>query len=181
MSLRLCAPRAGLVLAAIVASAGCSREAPPDPGVAPVTLAAPQPPASAIPVDHLAPGELVEGLDKAFGLPLPRDVQLEWNRPWSVRGMAPVSAHALVKYFRTRISEGQRTEGDTFAEFDDVRIGGNPGRVFRIRMTELPSRGTLLEIDDVTPPPAEDLPNEEARWRKVGLTPQGKLLDPTHL
>ncbi len=176
--------RTGLVVAAfavLAASTGCSREAPPDEAAAPAAVATPQAPASAVPADHLAPGELVEGANKAFGLPLPREVQLEWNHPGSVRAMGPVTVHALVKYFRTRISEGQRTEGDSSAEFDDVRIGGNPGRVFRIRMTELPSRGTLLEIDDVTPPPAEDLPNEEARWRKVGLTPQGKLLDPTHL
>jgi hypothetical protein len=181
-------PARGLVLAAsalfaiaaIAASIGCSREAPPEEASVQSAVAPPQAPPSAVPVDHLAPGELVEGLDKAFGLPLPREVQVEWKHPGSVRAMGPVSAHALVKYFRTRISEGQRSEGDTFAEFDDVRLGGNPGHVFRIRMTEVPSRGTLLEIDDVTPPPAEDLPNEEARWRAVGLTPQGKLLDPTH-
>jgi hypothetical protein len=26
-----------------------------------------------------------------------------------------------------------------------------------------------------------DLPNETERWKAVGLTPNGKVLDPTHL
>jgi hypothetical protein len=175
--------RAAVTLAAVgmvLPSPGCARPPAPDDTPAPAAAESPPPPASAVPVDHLAPGELVEGPDKAFGVPLPREVRVEWNHPGSVRALGPVSVHALVKYFRTRVAEAHRTEGDTFAELDDVRLGGNPGHVFRIRMTELPPRGTLLELDDVTPPPAPDLPNEEARWRQVGLTPQGKVLDPTH-
>ncbi len=169
-------------VATVVAGASCT-QAPP-PGGSPVASAAPvaAPPSSgALPADHLAPGELVEGPDKAFGVPLPREVHLEWIHPGSVRAIGPVSVHSLVKYYRTRVAQAVRNEGDTFAELDDVRLGGQPGHVFRIRMTELPPRGTLLEFDDVTPPPAPDLPDEEARWRQVGLTPQGKLLDPTHL
>jgi hypothetical protein len=165
----------------IVTGLACSRAPPPGDAPVATATATPQAAASAVPPDHLAPGELVEGLDKAFGMALPREVHIERNQPGSVRAIGPVSVHALAKYFRTRIAEGQRNEGDTFAEFDDVRLGGNPGHVFRLRMTELPPKGTLLEIDDVTPPPVPDLPSEEARWRQVGLTPQGKLLDPTHL
>jgi hypothetical protein len=38
-----------------------------------------------------------------------------------------------------------------------------------------------LDVRDITPLPVPDLPNETARWRQVGLTPDGKLADPTHL
>ena len=55
-----------------------------------------------------------------------------------MRAIGPVSVHALVKYFRTRIAQGTTHEGDTFAEVSDVRLSGHPGQVFRIRMTELP-------------------------------------------
>jgi hypothetical protein len=169
-----------VLLLAACAFLGCTHAAPPEGAPAP-SAAAPAPSATPAPVDHLEPGELVEGPVKAFDMPLPREVSVEWIHLGSVRAIGPVSVHALVKYFRTRILQGQRTEGDRFASFDDVRLAGHPGTVFRIKLTELPPRGTLVEIDDVTPPPVPDLPSEEARWRQVGLTPQGKLLDPTHL
>jgi hypothetical protein len=165
-------------------AAGCRRaaveEAAPGGGdETPVT--AMEAPSAPPPADHLAPGELVEGTQEAFGLELPREVHVE--RAWlgSVRAVGPVSVHSLVKYFRAHISEGQREEGDTYAVFTQVRLPSKPGAIFRIRMTELPGQGSLLELDDVTPPPAPELPDEAARWRQVGLTPNGRVLDPTHL
>ena len=41
--------------------------------------------------------------------------------------------------------------------------------------------GTKVELFDSTPPPLPDLPDEQARWKAVGLTPDGKILDPKHL
>jgi hypothetical protein len=38
-----------------------------------------------------------------------------------------------------------------------------------------------VEIQDVTPPPVPQLPDDTARWKRVGLTPSGRVLDPTHL
>ena len=169
-----------LVLPAVALILASCQQAPPEewkPGARPVASAVPV----ATPVDHLAPGELVEGTQKAFGLTLPRDVPIDRDQPGSVRAVGPVSVHSLVKYFQPRLVEGRLTEGDTYAVFEQVKLSGKPGEVYRIRLTELPPRGTLVELDNVTPPPAPDLPDEEARWRAVGLTPQGKLLDPTHL
>lgn len=179
--------RAGVAWAAaallFASGAGCRRAPVVDDqtpsGTAPAagTTEAPAP----VPADHLAPGELVEGPETAFGLKLPREMHIDRARLGSVRAVGPVTVHALVRYFRSRISEGQREEGDTYAAFTGVRLPIKPGAVFRIRMTELPGRGAVLELDDVTPPPMPDLPDEAARWRQVGLTPQGRVLDPTHL
>jgi len=36
-------------------------------------------------------------------------------------------------------------------------------------------------IRDTTPPKGPPLPDENARWKQVGLTPSGRLVDPTHL
>ena len=165
---------------ALAALSAC-RNAPPEQwqpaGPAPVVSAAP----SAPPADHLAPGELVEGTQHAFGLALPREVPIEREQPGSVRAVGPVTVHSLVKYFKTRLQDSKLTEGDTYALFEQVKIGGQPGKVYRVRMTELPPRGSLLELDDVTPQPMPDLPDEQARWRQVGLTPEGRVLDPTKL
>ena len=175
--------RLALSLAAAAALALAACQSPPEqwlPGDAsPVTSAAAT--VALAPVDHLAPGELVEGTQHAFGLTLPRDVPIDRDQPGSVRAIGPVSVHALVKYFKPRLVEGKLTEGDSFAKFEDVKLSGKPGAVYRIKLSELPPRGTLVELDDVTPPPVPDLPDEAARWRQVGLTPQGKLIDPTHL
>ena len=180
MSARPLAAIAALFAAAVATSA-CHRRAPPDDTGVPAAIAPAGEAPAALPIDHLAPGELVEGTEEAFGLVLPREVRVERRQLGSVRAIGPVSVHSLVRYLRTRIAEGHREEGDAFASFEDVRLRGKPGVVFRIRMTELPPRGTLLEIDDVTPPPIPDLPNEAARWKQVGLTPSGKIADPTHL
>jgi hypothetical protein len=40
---------------------------------------------------------------------------------------------------------------------------------------------TSVEMSSTTHPLAPTLPDEAARWRQVGLTPNGKILDPTHL
>jgi hypothetical protein len=41
--------------------------------------------------------------------------------------------------------------------------------------------GASVEIRDATAPQAVTLPDEAARWKKVGLTPEGRLADPHHL
>ncbi len=183
--MRLALPARYAALVAFAGLAGLApacHQAPPEqftpPGAAsPVASAT----STATPIDHLAPGELVEGSQKAFGLPLPRDLPIDRQQPGSVRAIGPVTVHSLVKFFKPRLQDGRLTEGDTYASFDQAKIGGQPGKVFRVRITELPPRGTLVDVDDVTPPPVPDLPDEAARWRQVGLTPQGKPLDPTHL
>ena len=143
----------------------------------PVQVAAP----SAVPVDHLAPGELLEGTQQAFGVVLPRDVRIDRNEPGTVYASALVGVHPLVKYLRTRLLDSHLVEGDTFATFDHVKLHDKPGALYHIDITATPPSGARLEWDDVTPQPAPSLPDEAARWRQVGLTPQGKVLDPTHL
>jgi hypothetical protein len=173
--------RALATLVAFAVLASCGRAAPsePSPGGSAQTVVSPAP--STVPADHLAPGELVAGPQNAFGVALPRDVLIDRDQAGSVRAFGPVSVHALVKYFQPRVLESHLTEGDTYATLEQVKLSGKPGQVFRIRLTELPPRGTMVDLDDVTPPPPSNLPDDAARWKQVGLSPQGKVLDPTHL
>jgi hypothetical protein len=138
-------------------------------------MAVPNPP----PVDHLAPGELVEGDERAFGVVLPRDVRVERAIGDWVLAQGQVAIHPLTKYLRARLEGGSLDENDTFATFDHVHIPGRPGREFRVHIGQAP-QGTRIEMHDITPPPAPDLPDEAARWKQVGLTPKGKILDPSH-
>lgn len=141
------------------------------------------PPAlSAAPVDRLAPGELIPGTTKAFGLLLPRDLHVDQALTDVLFASGPVNAADLANYVRARVSGGEVSVGATATVFDKVKGVGAPNRLLFVRIYAGPmGRGAHIEVRDVTPPPLPDLPNVESRWKEVGLSPNGKLLDPQHL
>lgn len=139
------------------------------------------PTAAAPPLNHLAPGELVEGTEQAFGLTLPRGVHIESSDRGDVRAVGLVTLHALVKYLRTHVQESDLDEGDQYADLHKVKLHGKPGALYEMHLSPAGFRGTMLLVQDVTPTPAPDLPNDAERWKAVGLTPNGRVLDPTHL
>ena len=164
---------------------GCRRSEPvPDtsaqaPAAPEVTAA--EPPSA--PVDHLAPGELVEGAQLAFGVALPRVVHVDESFVDAVYASGPATLDALVPYFRGRLEGGTVRQGPTTATFEHTRVRGKAGpgtRDVLVRVTSA-ANGANVEIRDTTPPPAPVLPDQAARWRQVGLTPQGRIADPSHL
>jgi hypothetical protein len=137
---------------------------------------------SAAPVDRLAPGELIPGTAKAFGIVLPRDLQVDQALTDVVFASGPINAADLANYVRARVTEGDVSVGATATVFDKVKVNGAPNRLLFVRIYAGPmGRGAHVEVRDVTPPPLPDLPNVESRWKQVGLSPDGKLLDPQHL
>lgn len=140
---------------------------------------------SSAPVDHLAPGELVEGTEKIFGVLLPRELVLE--RQFVDVGYAsgePGQA-AVATYFSTRVQGGKVKTGDRGAIFDSVHTAADPNRILRIEIAtasdgQFSGRGSRVTIRDITPPKLPDQPDEEARWKAAGLKPDGTLLDPQH-
>jgi hypothetical protein len=40
---------------------------------------------------------------------------------------------------------------------------------------------TQMVVRDVTPPPVPSGETDEDRWRRAGLRPDGRLLDPKHM
>src|SRR5579862_3989582 len=86
------------------------------------------------PVDHLAPGELIEGTAKAFGLTLPRDLQVDRTFAEVVFTSGEVGIHPLAKYFRARLEGGTLQEDDTSATFTHVRVPSLPTRELTIKI-----------------------------------------------
>lgn len=159
---------------------GCRHPSPAETDSA-GTVAAPVAATSeAPPVDHLAPGELIEGTQVALGLKLPRDLRLEeaFADVAYARGLAPL--HSVVTYFRERLKDGSLREGEQAATFMNVHAPGRPGRELSVEIGATLG-GVRVEIRDTTPPVLPALPNDEARFRQVGLSPDGRWLDPTHL
>jgi hypothetical protein len=167
-------------------ASGCRRSEPAvdsreqAPAVAEATSAAE---VEAPPVDHLAPGELVEGTQQAFGVTLPREVVVDESFVDAVYASGPATLDALVPYFRSRLEGGTAHQGPTTATFEHTRARGKADRAavdVLVRVTSAPG-GARVEIRNTTPPPAPVLPDQAARWRQVGLTPEGRIADPSHL
>jgi hypothetical protein len=136
----------------------------------------------AAPLDRLAPGELIPGTTKAFALVLPRDLHVDQALTDVVFASGPVDAADLANYVRARVRDGDVSVGATATVFDKVKAIDAPARLLFVRIFSGPmGRGAHIEVRDVTPPPVPDLPNEESRWKQVGLRPDGQLLDPQHL
>jgi hypothetical protein len=171
-------PAAGF--AAVVALAACHRSSAPDGPPAPVASGAAAR-APAPPPDHLAPGELFEGTDKAFDVTLPRGLRTDAAFSSVVYTSGALDLHALTTYFGARLQGGDLREGATSATFDRVTAKDKPGRLLNIHIATTTGQGVHVDIRDVTPLPGPPLLDNEARWKRVGLTPSGRLIDPTHL
>ena len=168
---------AGLVAlsAACRGSSPAAGDAPAAPSASAAAFKAPE-----VPVDHLAPGELLEGTEKAFDVTLPRGLHVDGTFTDSVIASGPLSVHPLVAYFRARLQNGDLREGSASATFDRVTVADKAERPLSVHIAKA-GDGVHVEIRDLTPVPAPPLPDEAARWKHVGLTPNGRLLDPTHL
>lgn len=158
---------------AIVAIVGCRKH------VAPAEDAGPPP------TDHLAVGEIPEGMEKAFALPLPRGSRIALRFPGSIHVTTSLAPEQLSNFIHTRVKAGKMVVGTTMTTFDDVVALAEPTRHLTIEIRPgAPLSGWLSQmvVKDVTPAPPPD-PNETPaeRLRKAGLTPDGKLIDPQHM
>ncbi len=167
-----CAVVAALAVACHGSSPGGEGPAPPATAVA--VRATP------VPADHLAPGELLEGTDKAFDIALPRGLKVDGRFTDEVLANGPFGVHPLVSYLQGHVQGGSLSEGATSATFDQVTTPGKPERPLTVRILKA-GDGVHVEIRDVTPVTMPALPDENARWKQVGLTPTGRIVDPTHL
>jgi hypothetical protein len=165
--------------AALFCSALCTacHKDEPKVEVAPVA-----PADAAVPVDHLAPGELLEGTEKAYGLVLPRGVHVQSAFMNSVYAVGTPKMDDVANYVRARVRGGTGTRGAVGTVFDDVTTPAEPARVLHIMVSRAPaSEGCRIEVRDITPAPPVPIPTTDVeRFRAAGLTPNGKFIDPQH-
>ena len=144
---------------------GCSKSEPPPPTV---TTALP-----ARPVDHLAPGELIDGEAQAFGLSLPRGLSIVGGISGQITGETEAPPEHVSNYFRARVADGKITVGTTSTMFARVRAKANPSRELDIRVEQTPN-GSRVDIMDVTRPAGPAPTSAAAALKEVGLDPAGR-------
>ena len=142
---------------------------------------APVPSRSAKPADRLGPGELAPGTVEVWGFRAPKQMRLDRRFPDAAHFVGAVPAEALANYVRERV-EVERVEiGAARTVFPKVRVkGGNPDRVYQFDIVK-DGTSSKLVLRDITPPPVEPGLSDEERWRRAGMTPDGKQIDPKKL
>jgi hypothetical protein len=136
------------------------------------------------PPDHLAPSEVVEGKERAFGLPLPRTAHIAARFEKTVHVQTPLTHEELVNYVRARVKDGKVTPGTSGTQLFDVTPVGDPMK--RLTIDVRLYRGgdgnhSEMIVRDTTPTPVEPGLTDEQRWQKAGLTPSGQIADPKKL
>jgi hypothetical protein len=145
------------------------------------TDAAPAPSAS-VAHDHLNPGELVDGPLHAFELKLPAGMEIREAFTSVVYAWGPVDPMKLANYLRAQVKGGSISVGAAATVFDQVTVPANGKRILRLRVDAIgQGRAARLEVRDVTPPPVAPAADDAERWRRVGMSSDGKLLDPAHM
>lgn len=172
----LCAPRivsvAALVACATLASGllvGCADEEPML--LRPMGL-------RPIPVDTKLPGELAEGSYVAFGLPLPREMRLTRRFPDKIYASGRLEFEHVSNYFRERLSAKQVETGPHRTIFVGAKVIDEPELTVDV---DVRRRIGFVEIRiaNKTRKRAKPEPEltEKERWGRMGLTPDGKVLE----
>jgi hypothetical protein len=139
--------------------------------------------ARAVPVDRLAERELEPGNEAIYGLSLPDGMRVIARFADSMHAAGDLSPEDVTQYVRDRVvvSRVELEAGGTV--FPNARIkGSDSAHVYRIEVSGgTDSRRTTLAVEDVTAPKAVQGIDDAERLRRVGLEPNGRLLNPEKL
>jgi hypothetical protein len=142
--------------------------------------AAPAPSAAAR--DKLGPDELIDGPLHAFELKLPAGMVIREAFTTVVYAWGPIDPMKLANYLRGQVKGGTISVGAAATVFEQVTVPANAGRLLRVRVESAgQGRASQLEVRDITPPRQAPAADDAERWKRVGMSPDGKLLDPSHL
>ncbi len=136
------------------------------------------------PPDKLAANEVVEGKERAFGLPLPRAARVNVRFDTTVHVVLAIEREDVAAFVRARVNDGSVVVGPSITTLANVVPRLDPARVLTVEVRSVKlADGTRSEmvVRDVTPLAPEPGLTNEQRWQKAGLTSQGKVSDPSHL
>jgi hypothetical protein len=164
-----------LLLASCLAAlslAACTSDPPPPPPRPPVTAA----PAAPAP-DRVDPGEVPEGAEQAFGLPIPRAMRVDARFPDAVRAEGPVPLDATANYVRARVVAERVETGPAKTVFSRATLKSAPDRLLRVEVIAHGDRTEMI-VRDETRPPSSDAVKPTDPWNKPGFDPRDRQADP---
>ena len=142
-------------------------------------------PSSVAPLpDRLAKGEIPEGPERAFTLPLPLHSTVKARFATSIHVASPHTQEELANFIKMRVKDGKTTSGASETRFDQVVVEKEPSKTLTIQVRPAPISGEYrseIVINDVSGVPEPPGMTDADRWKKAGLTPDGKQLDPKHM
>ncbi len=166
-------PLAALLCVALSAASGCRKHrAIDDP---PPTPPRPQPP-----VDSTLPGELAEGKEQAFGVPLPRVMRVTGRFPEMVLAAGPAAPVEVANFFRSRVKAEKIETGPVKTVFSNVTVKSQPDAGVMIEVYGTVGQANVMVRSSPRPKP-DDSSSPAERMRRIGLNPDGTLADPTQL
>ncbi|MEY2934209.1 MAG: hypothetical protein RL033_4958 [Pseudomonadota bacterium] len=127
--------------------------------------------------DRLAPQERPTEAATAFGLSLPKGMRLTNQSHNSAYFLGQLDLATVVEHLKPHL-EAQRVEshpGHTAFEQAKV-VNDSSGRLLRVDISA-EGLGTLVFVQDVTPPPAPRGVSESEMWRRAGRNPDGTPKD----
>jgi hypothetical protein len=132
------------------------------------------------PVDTTLPGELAEGKEQAFGVPLPRVMRVIGRFRDVVMAEGPVAPDQVANFFRSRVKAEKIETGPVKTVFSRVSVKSQPDALIMIEVVGRAGT-TSVSVRSVPLPRPDDTSSTEERMRRLGLNPDGTLTDPTHL
>lgn len=151
---------------------GCKSEPPPSPPPpARTTVAAPSP------VDHVDPDEVPEGIEKAFGLPIPRVMRVETRFADAVHARGDLPLDAVASYVSARVVAERVEKGAAKAVFSGATLKSAPDKMLRVEVVSY-ADGTELIVRDITRPVGKGVVSPTDPWNQPGFDPKDRKADP---
>lgn len=131
-------------------------------------------PRSEQPVDSTKPGEIAEGTERAFGFPIPRGMTIKARFPDAIYARGRVALEPLANYVRDRVEAKRVDTGPVKTVFVQASLKADPSQQVRVEVSSKGGMAQLL-VRDHTRRPAEKGLSAEERWRRSGVTPDGRV------
>jgi len=129
------------------------------------------------PPDSVAPGQLAEGGERVYGLVLPRDMRVLARRDDVTYARGALPFEGLANYVRARVIAKRVETGPSRTVFVDATLKDNPKYLMQIEVRRNVS-GVDLVLRNRTHKPAAKGLSPADRWRRAGMSPDGKRVDP---
>jgi hypothetical protein len=123
--------------------------------------------------DRLAPRERPSEAATAFGLSLPKGMRLTGQFHNSAYFLGQLDLATVVEHLKPHL-DAQRIESNPgHTAFEQAKlVNDSSGRLLRVDISA-EGVGTLVFVQDVTPPPAPRGVSEAEIWRRAGRNPDG--------